>query len=301
MKQLKFNFKTNFLGHTGSVYAAEKSSEASFYTAGADGVIAKWDISSPNATAIAKLPHKVFCLRQVSEDILVAGTSSGGIYIIDLTLKRAPRNIQFDTSICYNICPLANATFATVHESGKLIIWDAESGAIIKASTISDQKLRGICALNGQLLVGTGNGEIVVLESSGWKIIHQFDAHEIDFGVNCLIHDETNKTIISGGKDGHINYWNQDNLELIERVPAHNYAIYNFAIDPDCTTLFSSSRDKSIKVWDLKSRSFIQKIVREKAKGHTHSVNSILALNQSQLISVGDDKKVISWEVENSN
>ena len=298
MKQLHFNFKTNFLGHTGSVYAVEKSSETSFYTAGADGIIAKWNTSSPNAKAVAKLPHKVFCLRQVSKDILVAGTSSGGIYIIDLTLKSAPRNIQFDTSICYNICPLTTETFATVHESGKLIIWDAVSGSIIRASTISDQKLRGICALDNRLLIGTGNGEIVVVEASNWKIEHQFDAHKIGFGINCLIHDVANNTIISGGKDGHINYWNTDNFESIEKVAAHNYAIYSFAIDPQSTALFSSSRDKSIKVWDVKSRSFIQKIVREKADGHIHSVNRVLALNQRQLISVGDDKKVICWETE---
>ena len=300
MKQTQFKFKTNFLGHTGSIYALEQSSESSFYSAGADGIIAEWKTNNENATAIAKLPHKVFCLKQVSKDILVAGTSSGGIYIIDLTLKSAPRNVQFDTSICYNIYALSPISFATVHESGKLIIWDTASGAIIKATTISDQKLRGICELDNHLFIGTGNGEIVVVERTNWKIVHQFDSHKVGFGVNCLIHDTRNKAIISGGKDGHINYWNQDTFDCIEKVPAHNYALYDFAINQQGTTLFSCSRDKSIKIWDLESRSFIQKIVREKADGHAHSVNRIALLNQRQLISVGDDKKIICWEAEYS-
>ncbi len=298
----EFSFYKELEGHTGPVYAlCNDSSKTFFYTAGSDGIIAKWYLNSENATAIAKLPHKIFCMTLVDNSTMIAGTSSGGIYMLDLSRKTAPRNIQFDTSICYNVLAIDSNQFITAQESGKLICWNSENGSIIKSITLSDSKLRGLCCSETELFVGTGEGVIMVLDKATLTIKEQFQAHQEHFGVNCLLAETNQNLLISGGKDGHLNFWELDSKHCIEKIPAHNYALYHLTLNSDGSTLLSSSRDKSVKFWNIKSRKFIQKIKREKDKGHLHSVNRVIWLSENLFVSVGDDKKVITWTNKQPN
>lgn len=291
-----FEHYRTFEGHTGSVYALAKgSNEGEFITAGADGIIALWNVDQENAQAVAKLPHKIFCLDLIDERTIVAGTSSGGIYIIDLTQHKPPRNIQYDTSICYNILSLNQGLFLTTQESGKLILWDANQATVLKSITLSDQKLRGLAASNSEVFLGSGDGKIIILDRESLKVKNELQAHKPGFGVNCIMVRESFNQLISGGKDGFLNFWNLDTLYSTQKNPAHNYALYELSAMEKNPLLASCSRDKSIKIWDSTDASFKQKIVREKQFGHLHSVNRVLWLSENVLVSVGDDKKVIAW------
>ncbi len=292
--QLEYN--RAFEGHTGPVYALAHSHSAHcFYSAGSDGLIAKWNLQKENAIGVAKLPHKVFCMQLLTNSLLVAGTSSGGIYLLDLTKTSGPRNIQFDTSICYNICKINAKLFATTHESGKVVFWTPESGSVVKSIQLTDKKVRGIASNESHVYIGCGDGSISVIEIETLDVAHSFQAHQIGFGVNCLMIDATSNQLISGGKDGHLNFWDLKTLASLAKIPAHNYALYDLQLKG--TSLFTSSRDKSIKAWDIETRQFSCKRIREKTEGHLHSVNRILLLDNQYLISAGDDKKVIAWKL----
>lgn len=80
-------------------------------------------------------------------------------------------------------------------------------------------------------------------------------------------------------------------------IPAHWYAINDLKLSPDGKYFASASRDKTIKIWDANSYELLKVLDNEKFEGHTHSVNSLLWVNEHLLLSTGDDRQIIAWEI----
>ena len=126
-----------------------------------------------------------------------------------------------------------------------------------------------------------------------------FKAHKD--GVNCLaFFPEKNKILISGGKDGYLRVWNLNTNALVLEIPAHNFGIYKIEFFNNGKHFCTASRDKSIKIWDTNDCSVISKLERKQG-GHSHAVNDICKLDEHTLCSVGDDKRIIIWDVSNES
>ena len=99
---------------------------------------------------------------------------------------------------------------------------------------------------------------------------------------------------ISGGKDAHLCIWNKVSNELIYKFPAHLYVIYDIISLLDGQIVVSASRDKSIKIWDTKTWTLIQKI-EAKQGGHRFSVNALMKQNEHSFVSCSDDHSILCW------
>jgi WD40 repeat protein len=76
-----------------------------------------------------------------------------------------------------------------------------------------------------------------------------------------MIYDQTGNRIFTGGDDNLVKVWCADTGWLLHTIRAHQtitrnntlYMIIDLDIDSDNTILVSSSSDKTIRVWDLKT------------------------------------------------
>ena len=117
--------------------------------------------------------------------------------------------------------------------------------------------------------------------------------------ANAVVYDPQGNRLVSGGRDAHLNIWDAFTLEQIRSIPAHNYAIYAFAFSPDMSRMASASRDKTVKLWDVSTFDILLRIDREKFDGHRNSVNNVIWMDHaSGLVSAGDDRAIMSWEVK---
>ena len=124
-----------------------------------------------------------------------------------------------------------------------------------------------------------------------------FLAHE--FSVNLVKYHPNGKYLLSGGRDAHLKIWDiKNDYELVKSIPAHNYAIYSIAFSPDNKLFATASRDKTFKLWDAENFDFLLRVNKENFDGHVNSVNAIFWSNYNNyLISAGDDRTIMLWEV----
>ena len=115
--------------------------------------------------------------------------------------------------------------------------------------------------------------------------------------VFSLQYSPTGDYLVSGARDAQVKIWDNKTYSLIQNIPAHLFAVNHISFHPIQPYFATASMDKSIKIWDAVDFKLRKIISREKGyAGHVLSINK-LAWNGNQLLSAGDDKKVIIWDV----
>ncbi len=139
------------------------------------------------------------------------------------------------------------------------------------------------------------DGFIRVFETEFFNEISTFYAHK-EGATAVLFHPKNADYIFSGGKDAFLKCWNWKTGTLLTEIPAHNFVIYDIISINDGNQLITGSRDKTIKVWNMDTLSFSQRLDLKEA-GHRNSVNCILKLTENTFVSGSDDKRIIFWEL----
>lgn len=300
---MEINIKkiTEFTGHTQPVYTLEAAPEPGcFFSAGGDKTIVRWDTKNPEwGIPIAQFKFTVYSLCFIpTRHILIAGTSEGGIHIIDLSSNieikyfRIPDDGIFD--IKYS---LEHQLIVASTSKGRLVFIDDTNYTIVEEIFVSNEKIRNICfnPHRPYLYVACSDCNVYVIELTNKKNIHSFEAHQ--WAANALLYHGSKDELITGSKDAHIRIWDiKKQFEMIKNIPAHNYAIYKIVYNEEANIFATASRDKTMKIWNHEF-DIIARIDQAKYAGHTNSVNSALWLNQTNLLSTGDDRRIILWEI----
>jgi WD40 repeat protein len=117
--------------------------------------------------------------------------------------------------------------------------------------------------------------------------------------VFALGYSPDEKTLVSGGRDAQLKFWNSCNYELDENIVAHMYAINYLTYRMDGMFLATCSMDKSIKIWDVDHRKLMKVIDKARNAGHGTSINKILwSTYTGSIVSVSDDRTISIWQLE---
>lgn len=287
-------------GHAGAVYTVD-GVENLVYTGSGDHFVARWNLENGEQDAFAvKAENSIYSLQLVNEKSqLVFGTSSGSIHVIDIARKIELKHfVQHKSAI---FCIRENHFKKHVYSSdadGNLSIWKSDSWELLLFLPLQCGKIRDLhFNEDGSLIfLACQDEKIRVFETNGYNEILAFQAHKE--GTNCLhLFPLKKNVLLSGGKDGHLRIWNWQEEKLILEIPAHHYGIYRIIFLNDGNHFVTASRDKTIKLWDANTCKVIQRIER-KHGGHSHAVNDLWKIDESNFVSVGDDKRICFWKLE---
>ena len=288
------------VGHVASIYSIDGFNDQ-VYTSSGDHFVARWNIESGTQDAFSiKAERAIYCLRLIADQsILAFGTNSGSIHVIDIENRKEIRHfVQHKSALfCIQENKFKNQVYSA-DADGNLAVWKTDTWDLLLFIPLDCGKIRSIIASdNGEhIYLACQDGNIRIFETNGFNEVANFFAHEN--GANSLAIFPTNpKFLISGGKDGYLRVWDLTDFSVQLEIPAHNYAVYQIIFINDGKNFVTSSRDKSIKIWNAKDCSFIQKIER-KDGGHSHAVNDLWKKDENHFVSVGDDKRIILWKYE---
>lgn len=289
-------------GHSGCIYAMDKGiSESTIFTGGSDLIIALWSLDTLQTEKFAaSLPAAVYTICHIPEkNILLAGTTTGSVHIIDLEKNQEIKILQHHTAPIFDIkYSLKTNCFYTAGGDGNFAVCSLDTLSLIKIKKLSEQKVRNIDFnyVTSEIAVALGDCTILVFDLYTLEVKTDFIAHQL--AANVVRYSPDGKFLLTGGRDAHLNIWQTDSYELIKSIPAHNWAIYDIVFNPDTTLFATASRDKTIKIWDAKTYQLLHRITKENNEAHTHSVNKLLwSTYNNYLVSVGDDKVVMVREI----
>lgn len=291
-----------FTGHSGAIYCMTVMNHGKFLlTGGADKVVAMWDLQDfmPQKFAI-KTEHSIYSLLYLKAlNHLLIGTSIGGIHIIDLNAKQEIRHLKLHDKPIFSLKATSSEdrVVATCSD-GSVSVWKTAEYSLLQHLFFSHEKVRQVAIDNqdAAAAVACGDGRVVVFSLEDYSILFDFKAHEL--GSNAVCFHPTKPILVSGGKDAYLKFWNTADFEAKPySVAAHNYPIYGIDFNSNGSYLATCSRDKTVKIWDGSTFDLLHRIDKKTAEGHLNSVNCMLWTGANILVSAGDDRSAIAWQI----
>jgi WD repeat-containing protein 61 len=305
--QLEVKKAKQFEGHSGAIYTLESADEKNkFFSGSSDNLVVEWNMKGQQQNKVAaRLPAKAMALKYIPElNVLLVGQSLGGIHVIDLNKNEEIKLLQLHRQSIYDIQYLPEKEcFWVAAGDGTLSVWSINDFSLITALKLCDKKIRSIAfsSVLNETAVGCGDGSIRIFDFETYEEKNIIKGHLDDFSVNSVCYHPNGKHLLSGSRDAFLNVWDiETDYALINHIPAHNYAIYSIVFSPDMKLFATGSRDKTIKIWDAETFELLLRIDKSKHASHTHSVNKLFWSDfNNYLISTGDDKAIMVWELSN--
>lgn len=286
-------------GHAGSVYDLT-GDESYVYSASGDTYIAKWNNTLGTQEKFAiKAEKAVYAIHYLkNNNQLVFGCSDGAFHVIDLHQKVEIKNIVQHKVGIFSLFEDEKSKQLFIGDAdGNLSVWDTDNWNLKIVLPFNCGKIRKIVKHPNKesIFLCCQDGYIRELDTKRFNELSTWFTHKE--GANCLAYFPLKSEIcISGGKDGFLRIWNSKTSEKILDLPAHNFGIYSIVFINNGLQFITTSRDKSIKIWDANTLNVIQKIERKQG-GHSHAVNACFKLNESEFATAGDDKRIIYWGI----
>jgi len=290
-----FSKKIEFNDHTGPVYSIA-SAEHFIYSSGADNWVARWNLQAQKQDEFAiKLDSPAYSIfHSVTKPLLFIGCSNGDFHVINTIIREEINFIKHHKSAIFSIQenPRTNQIYSG-DSAGNLCIWNSISFQLELQIPLNCEKIRAI----GLIDEGT---KIVVLSKDGK--LRLFETSYYNELLCIPINSDGLQSILSvsdlhlvGGHDGFLYVVNSTTNSILSKIAAHKGAIYSIK-QINQTIFATSSRDKTVKIWDLTTMRVLQKLDL-KVGGHKNSVNDILLFNHELLVSCSDDSKIIGWKL----
>ncbi|CAM9961933.1 unnamed protein product, partial [Chrysoparadoxa australica] len=248
-KYESFNQK---IGHTESVVSIQFGSDPNtFYSAGSDGRVIKWDLSN-----LDKLPEIVYqgpyLIRSmdISHDgkwILIVTKDKGIVLVPIEELQSEFGGVVFDPE------PVQSAVFfpsefkyLTVNENGEIKIKGYEIDLPEVGKVNSRVNVLTIQPDNNDIYAGLEDGQLLVFGEDVKQI-----QGKSPYAINALAISPDQKLLIIGRELGDAIIWDIEKKEIIRTISGHQSAVTDVDFHPTQNTVLTASRDGTVKIWDI--------------------------------------------------
>jgi len=291
-----------FTGHQNPVYALVKSDkEGIFFTAGNDKGVVEWSLKKM-AFVMVKLPvqSSVYYLHNHNDQLFIA-ERSGAFSVFDFIKQEIVARVNAHPKPIFGMQTIAfKNELLTSSEDGTVAIWSLDNFKELYRLPISADTVRCIAISpdEKEIAFGCKDSTIHIYHSDDYTIKQKLTEHTL--GITSLAYHPMGRYLISGSRDAQLKIWDLPFYELSKNIPAHLFGIYDIAFHPSLPYFATSSQDKSIKLWDADNFKLYKIASIEKMGiGHSHSINKLAwSHDGTKLLSTGDDKKVMVWELE---
>ncbi len=294
--------KARFSGHRSAVYALFAGRNGLFYSADSEGWLVEWNLNTPEeGRLIARMPGAVYAMTLLEEEhMLVAAVNRDGFHFIDLLESKEVFALPSADMVWFRMIRMSDGKIMAGGSSGGLALLDVENRSIqFLQCGSSDLRSMDFLPSAGGILLGNSDAELYFLNNQLGitSVIHR--AHEKTvFGLSCY---PEGKAFVSAGRDARLSLYHQTQEGVWKKnhsVAAHTAGIHDVRIHPEKKILASAGMDKTIKIWDAETLRLLRVLDKTRHGGHSHSVNQLCWLAESDLLlSCSDDRSILAWDI----
>jgi len=182
--------------------------------------------------------------------------------------------------------------------SGNVMIWDYESGSLVKSFEVSELPVRcaKFVARKQWFVAASDDMRFRIFNYNTMEKIKEFEAHA-DY-IRCLEVHPSLPYVLSSSDDMCIKLWDWDRgFDCTQIFEGHAHYVMQVKFNPkDTNTFASASLDRSIKVWGLGSHA-----PHYTLEGHERGVNCVdyyPSGDKPYILSGADDQTVKIWDYQ---
>ncbi|TKC08781.1 WD40 repeat domain-containing protein [Pedobacter frigoris] len=288
-------------GHQNPVYTLINSpKEGSFFTAGNDKGVVEWSLETMSFVKVLVPVQSSVYAMHCYENLLFIAQKSGLILVFDLEEQKVRTTLSYHQKGVFDLKTLAyKQELISTGEDGNVAIWSLNDFSLLYHFQVISDTVRTIAISRDEKEVALGckDGIIRIYNSEDYSLSKELNGHK--FAVTALQYTPDGRQLISGSRDAQLKFWSLQGYELVNNVPAHMFSIYAIAFHPSLPYFATCSQDKSIKIWGSEDTKLYKIMSLEKnTPGHFHSINKLIwSTDGKYLISTGDDRQVMVWEL----
>lgn len=291
-------------GHQNPIFTAENSQKPGIlFTAGNDKGVVEWSLKTMSFVKVMfPVRSSVYSLHcPINAPLLIAGERNGQVDVFDFREQKLTHVLQHHKLPVFDIKTVKSKNELLLSsEDGTVSVWDLLSMQMLYSFKVAASTVRVISISPDEKTVAFGckDNIIRIYRLEDYSLISELNQHTMP--ITALQFSPDGKYLLSGSRDAQLKIWKTSDFTLYQNVAAHLFSIYSIAFHPELPLLATASRDKTIKIWNSEDFSIKKTISLEKGyEMHRLSVNKIIWDNENRLISVGDDKMVKIWSVDN--
>ncbi|GAB2685573.1 hypothetical protein GCM10027037_03960 [Mucilaginibacter koreensis] len=292
---------TELTGHSNPIFALELSQKPGIlFSGGNDKGLVEWSLKS-NTFIKVMFPvtasiYAIHCL--VDFPLMMTGLRNGDVLVFDFIQQKIIATLKKHQKPIFDIKSApGKKEILIASEDGSISVWSLETLQLLHIIRVSIDTVRSIAISfdEQQVAFGCRDQSIQVYNLADYS--HQATLNNHTMAVFSVQYTPDGRYLLSGGRDAQLKVWDVSTHQLVQSVPAHLYAINHILCHPTLPYAATASMDKSIKIWGINDFKLYKIISREKGyAAHQLSVNK-LAWDENRLISTGDDKRIILWEI----
>jgi len=296
---------TELTGHGNPIFTLELSQKPGIlFSGGNDKGLVEWSLKD-NAFIKVMFPvtasiYAIHC--PVGFPLLFAGLRNGEVLVFDFIQQQVISTLKHHQKPVFDIKSVAGKQEILVaSEDGTVSVWSLVTLELLHVITVSHDTVRSISISPDEKTVAFGcrNNYIYIYDLSDYTVIKALPGHTM--AVFSVQYFPNGDFLASGSRDAQLKIWDARSYEPVTNIPAHLFAVNAIAFHPTLPYFATASMDKSIKVWGTNDFKLYKTISREKGfESHQLSINKIV-WNGDQLVSAGDDKKIMIWDIRADN
>ena len=289
-------------GHKAAIYDIVRGKEQEeWWACDGQGWLVKWDLKDPeNGVLMATANKSLYCLHHMGGEVL-GGDMDGKLHWIIPGDQEATSVIDHHLKGIFAIKEYHDRLF-TIGGDGVISEWDKERRRPFQSLRISHNSLRSMVQVPGteKAIIGASDHHFYLLDLKTWEVKERLgEAHSNS--IFAVAFDTSGRYLVTGGRDAFLMLWDAHNgYKQIAEVPAHLGTINKIAIHPKGHIMATASRDKTVKIWSFPTLKLLKVLEGIRDQGHVNSVNTLVWVGEEQLLTAGDDRTLILWQVSMS-
>lgn len=294
-----------YTGHAAAIYDL-RPAPGGFYSAAADGYVVRWSRDEPEmGRVVARVEGgKFYTLAALPGGGFVAGAVDGGVHWLYPESPERNRHVAHHRRSVYAVRYFAEHVF-TAGGDGVLSRWNPATGRLAESLPLSANSLRCIAYHpdTNTLAVGASDGRVYLVDRPSFTLRGSFPANQPSVFCAAFRPTTAGRVLLTGGRDAQLRQTQLTDAGTgaggQTATPAHLATVNALAFHPGGAYFATASRDKTLKLWEFDGDSprllKVCEIIRD--RGHVNSVNTLLWLDETTLISAGDDRRVLAWRL----